>query len=164
MRIGPKATAAWQADPGSAAAVRLRRMASWFGRLNLLLSLLLALVVFPVVRLLPGTREEREIRSQRWVHRACRVLLGTLQLLGVMRLRTQENWGSAFLMAATVYYFVISLSIAIGMLPFVLGLAALHLWLASSAYPALGVSVGLFVAGTTGLWLGRRGGPPHGGV
>jgi len=67
------------------------------------------------------------------------------------------NWGSAFLMAATIYYFIISLSIAIGMLPFVLALAALHMWLASSVYPALGVSVGLFVAGITGLWLGRRG-------
>lgn len=67
------------------------------------------------------------------------------------------NWGSAFLMAATIYYFIISLSIAIGLLPFVLGLAALQLWLASSVYPTLGVSTGLFVAGTVGLWLGRRG-------
>ena len=67
------------------------------------------------------------------------------------------NWGSAFLMAATIYYFIISLSIAIGMLPFVLGLASLQLWLASSDYPPLGVSAGLFVAGTVGLWLGRRG-------
>jgi len=67
------------------------------------------------------------------------------------------NWGSAFLMAATIYYFIISLSIAIGMLPFVLGLATLQLWLTSSVYPALGVSTGLFVAGATGLWLGRRG-------
>ncbi len=67
------------------------------------------------------------------------------------------NWGSAFLMASTIYYFIISLSLAIGMLPFMLGLATLQLWLASSGYPALGVSTGLLAAGTVGLWLGRRG-------
>lgn len=67
------------------------------------------------------------------------------------------NWGSAFLIAATIYYFIISLSIAIGMLPFMLGLASLQLWLSASDYPAQGVSVGLLIAGTVGLWLGRRG-------
>lgn len=67
------------------------------------------------------------------------------------------NWGSAFLMATAIYYFIISLSLAIGMLPFLLGLSAVQVWLAQSAYPQLGVSVGLLVAGTVGLWLGRRG-------
>ena len=66
------------------------------------------------------------------------------------------NWGSAFLMATAIYYFIISLSLAIGMLPFLLGLAAMQLWLARSPYPPLGVSIGLLVAGTLGLWLGRR--------
>ena len=37
--VGPRATAAGQADPGSAPALRLRRQASWMGRLNLLLAL-----------------------------------------------------------------------------------------------------------------------------
>lgn len=67
------------------------------------------------------------------------------------------NWGSAFLMATAIYYFIISLSLAIGMLPFLLGLAACQLWLTQSQYPPLGVSVGLLVAGAVGLWLGRRG-------
>lgn len=67
------------------------------------------------------------------------------------------NWGSAFLMATAIYYFIISLSLAIGMLPFLLGLSALQLWLAQSPYPQLGVSVGLLVAGTIGLSLGRLG-------
>ena len=66
------------------------------------------------------------------------------------------NWGSAFLIATTIYYFIISLSLAIGMLPFMLGLASLQLWLEGSRYPALGVSVGLLVAGIVGLLLGRR--------
>lgn len=67
------------------------------------------------------------------------------------------NWGSAFLMATTIYYFIISLSLAIGMLPFLLGLAAIQLWLANSGYPAPGMNGGLLVAGIFGLWLGRRG-------
>ena len=71
------------------------------------------------------------------------------------------NWGSAFLMVTAVYYFIISLSLAIGLLPFLLGLAAIQMWLANSGYPALGVSTGLLVAGIVGLLLGRRGSVPE---
>ena len=51
------------------------------------LSLLLALVIFPVIRLLPGTRDEKEIRSQLWVHRFLRILFATSEFLHVIRLR-----------------------------------------------------------------------------
>ena len=92
------------------------------------------------------------------------VVVGTVGLLWYLpvpdefrQISPLLNWGSAFLMAATVYYFIISLSLAIGMLPFLLGLASLQLWLAASKYPAVGVSTGLFVAGIVGLSLGRRG-------
>mgnify|MGYP001826167066 FL=1 len=92
------------------------------------------------------------------------VVVGTVGLLWYLpvpdefgQISPLLNWGSAFLMAATVYYFIISLSLAIGMLPFLLGLASLQLWLAASTYPALGVSTGLLVAGIVGLALGRRG-------
>ena len=54
------------------------------------LSLLLGLVIFPIIRLLPGTREEKETRSQRCVHRFVRVLFGTVDLLQVMRLRCND--------------------------------------------------------------------------
>jgi hypothetical protein len=66
------------------------------------------------------------------------------------------NWGSAFLMVATVYYFIISLSLAIGLLPFVMGVAFIHLWLPESDYSAVRVSVGLLLAGVIGLWMGHR--------
>ncbi|MGI9233453.1 MAG: hypothetical protein ACR2RD_07470 [Woeseiaceae bacterium] len=91
------------------------------------------------------------------------VVVGTVGLLWSLPIPVEFyeispflNWGSAFLIAATIYYFIISLSIAIGMLPFMLGLASLQLWLSASGYPAQGVSIGLLVAGTVGLWLGRR--------
>jgi len=85
-------------------------------------------------------------------------VLWTLPIPGEFReISPLLNWGSAFLMATTIYYFIISLSLAIGMLPFLLGLAAVQLWLAGSGYPPRGVSIALLVAGTAGLWLGRRG-------
>jgi uncharacterized membrane protein YGL010W len=70
------------------------------------------------------------------------------------------NWGSAFLMAAMVYYFIISISLAIGMLPFVAGVTALQLWLVESSLSLRWVSSGLFVASIVGLYTGhhRKGG------
>ena len=92
------------------------------------------------------------------------VVLGTIGLFWFLPVPAEFheispllNWGSAFLMATAIYYFIISLSLAIGMLPFLLGVAALQLWLAQSPYSQLGVSTGLLLAGTVGLWLGRRG-------
>ena len=66
------------------------------------------------------------------------------------------NWGSAFLMAAVVYYFIISLPLAIGLLPFVLGVAFVQIWLDGSGYAPMQAAAGLFIAGLVGLWLGRR--------
>ncbi len=56
-----------------------------------LLGMLLAVVIFPIIRLLPGTREQKEIRSQLWVHRIVRILLATFELLQVMRLRCSNG-------------------------------------------------------------------------
>jgi len=67
------------------------------------------------------------------------------------------NWGSAFLMVTAIYYFIISLSLAIGLLPFLLGLAAIQMWLTTSGLPATAISTGLLVAGTAGLMLCRGG-------
>lgn len=66
------------------------------------------------------------------------------------------NWGTAFLMATAVYYFIISVSLAIGMLPFVVGVAGIQVLLGQSAYSPLKVSLGLLLAGIIGLWLGHR--------
>jgi hypothetical protein len=66
------------------------------------------------------------------------------------------NWGSAFLMVTAVYYFIISLSLAIGLLPFLLGLAFIQLWLLQSDYSPQRVSIGLLSAGIIGIWLGHR--------
>lgn len=66
------------------------------------------------------------------------------------------NWGSTFLMAAVVYYFIISVPLAIGMLPFMLALTALAHWLELSRLSLAAVSLGLTAAGLAGLVAGRR--------
>ena len=66
------------------------------------------------------------------------------------------NWGSAFLMVTAIYYFIISLSIAIGLLPFLLALAFFQMWLQGSGYAPMRASAGLLLAGFIGLWLGHR--------
>ncbi len=66
------------------------------------------------------------------------------------------NWGSAFLMATAVYYFIISLALAIGLLPFLLGVGAVQMWLVASEYSATRVTAGLLIAGILGLAMGHR--------
>ena len=70
------------------------------------------------------------------------------------------NWATAFLMAAVVYYFIISISLAIGMLPFIFGLTTGQIWLANSSLPLERIVAGLFLASIAGLFVGRysRGG------
>jgi uncharacterized membrane protein YGL010W len=66
------------------------------------------------------------------------------------------NWATAFLLAAVVYYFIISMPLAIGMLPFLAALVTFELWLQHSEYSALRAAAGLTLASVVGLYLGRR--------
>lgn len=74
-----------------------------------------------------------------------------------IRISPVLNWGSAFLMAAVVYYFIISMALAIGMLPFIFGIAFGHVWLLDSPLPHARVSASLFVASLIGLFLSHAG-------
>ena len=94
------------------------------------------------------------------------VVIGTVGLLWTLptpaeffEISPLLNWGSAFLMATAIYYFIISLSLAIGMLPFLLGLAALQLWLAQSPYPPPGGRGCWALAWETGTWQLSRSAP-----
>lgn len=71
------------------------------------------------------------------------------------------NWGSLFLMAALIYYFIISVPLALGMLPVIIVIFALEFWLESLGRwtrPAVAL---LTLAGVTGLFAARHG---HGGA
>ena len=65
------------------------------------------------------------------------------------------NWGTAFLMAAVVYYFIISISLAIGMLPFIFGITAAQIWLTDSDWSHPAVSSALVIVGVLGLIAGQ---------
>ena len=71
------------------------------------------------------------------------------------------NWGSLFLLAALVYYFIISLPLAIGMLPVIGAVIAFEFWLQLSGDWLKPVAAALTLAGIAGLALGHagRGGP-----
>jgi len=92
------------------------------------------------------------------------VVLGTVGLLWSLPVPDRfyaisplVNWGSLFLMVATIYYFIISVPLAIGMLPFVMGIASIQIWLEASPHSPIQVAAGFLVAGIFGLLLGRRG-------
>jgi hypothetical protein len=67
------------------------------------------------------------------------------------------NWATSFLMAAVVYYFVIATSLAIGMLPFAVGVTALAWWLEHSGRALELCAAFALLAGVGGLILGRGG-------
>mgnify|MGYP006093632911 FL=1 len=60
-------------------------------------------------------------------------------------------------MVTAIYYFIISLSLAIGLLPFLLGLAAIQILLMNAGLPALEISIGLLAGGIISLILSRQG-------
>jgi uncharacterized membrane protein YGL010W len=65
------------------------------------------------------------------------------------------NWGSTFLMAAEVYYFIISISLAIGMLPLVVAIAMLIAILHAVVDSPLWFSVATLLIGCAGLYIGK---------
>lgn len=85
------------------------------------------------------------------------LLLGTVGLLWSLPVPNEFadispllNWGSVFLMATLVYYFIISISLAVGMVPFILGVSVFQWWLAEQlTVPGCGACVltGIGVAG-----------------
>lgn len=117
------------------------------------------------------TRYERNNRDIRlplvyWLA-APLLVLGFVGLLWALpipaefrRISPLLNWGSAFLMATLIYYFIISVPLALGMLPFIVGVMALEMWLAASDNWLRPVAAGLTLAGLAGLVAGHasRGG------
>jgi len=65
------------------------------------------------------------------------------------------NWGTAFIMAATVYYFILSISLAIGMLPFVMFVVMVVAWMDRLDWPLWSLSGAIFVVAWAGQWVGH---------
>ena len=75
---------------------------------------------------------------------------------GFVAISPALNWGTAFLMAAVVYYFVMSVPLAIGMLPVVIGIVATVVWLETLPFPLVYSSLALFVAAWVGQFIGHQ--------
>jgi hypothetical protein len=67
------------------------------------------------------------------------------------------NWGTAFLMAAVVYYFIIATSLAIGMLPFVIALTSAAYWIETTALALELIAACALLSGVAGLFVSRTG-------
>ena len=90
------------------------------------------------------------------------LVVGTVGLLWVLpipaefaRISPVLNWGSSFLMAAVVYYFIISMPLAIGMLPFIFGVVVVLIRVQESPWPLSRVAALLFASSLIGIYLGR---------
>jgi len=66
------------------------------------------------------------------------------------------NWGTTFLLAAVVYYFIMSIPLALGMLPVVLAITLAVAWLDSLDASLLLLSIVLFVAAWIGQFIGHQ--------
>jgi hypothetical protein len=92
------------------------------------------------------------------------LLIGTVALLWSLpvpeafrEISPALNWGTAFLMAAAVYYFIISLPLGSGMILFVLGVAAVQTWLAGLSVPLAYTGSVITGVATAGLFFGHYG-------
>ncbi|MEO0998771.1 MAG: Mpo1-like protein, partial [Pseudomonadota bacterium] len=66
------------------------------------------------------------------------------------------NWGTVFLLAAVVYYFIMSIPLALGMLPVVLAIVATVAWIDRLDVSLLLVSIVLFIVAWIGQFIGHR--------
>ncbi len=65
------------------------------------------------------------------------------------------NWGTAFVMAAVVYYFLMSVSLGLGMVLVVLAMMAVVNWLDGFATPLWVISLAIFVIAWIGQFIGH---------
>lgn len=99
------------------------------------------------------------------LHWICAPLL-TMSFVGILsclpvpselaRLSPVVDWGTLFLMAAIVYYFIMSTALALGMLPFVVLIVAMLVWLDQADAPLLLLSASGLLVATIGQHLGHR--------
>jgi uncharacterized membrane protein YGL010W len=103
--------------------------------------------------------------TNRALHWVCAPLLtvsfvGALSSLpvpaAIAELSPVVDWGTLFLMAAVVYYFIMSITLAFGTLPFVVGLVATIVWLKQAGAPLLLLSTSGLLLAAIGQHLGHR--------
>ena len=98
------------------------------------------------------------------VHKIC-VPLIVISLIGLLwcipvpaeftRISPALNWGTTFLLASIVYYFIMSIPLAIGMLPLVLLTVLIVNWADRLTWPLWLISGSVFVVAWAGQFYGH---------
>ena len=73
-----------------------------------------------------------------------------------MRISPAMNWAVLFAMAAVVYYFILSASLAIGMVLILAAMLALAHWISVSSWSLPWLSAAVFVLAWIGQFIGHR--------
>ncbi len=104
-------------------------------------------------------------RTNKLLHYVC-VPVIVLSLVGILwalpvpqafvEISPALNWGTCFMLASVVYYFILSLPLALGMLPFVLLITAILSWIDKSSWPLMQVSIALVVIAWIGQFIGHK--------
>lgn len=108
--------------------------------------------------------ESHTHRINRVLHWIC-VPLIVMSLIGLLwslpvpeefsRASPALNWGTLFIMAAVVYYFIMSISLAFGILPVVISMVAIVAWVDTLSAPLWLVSAAMFVISWSGQFIGH---------
>ncbi|MBT8143411.1 MAG: DUF962 domain-containing protein [Gammaproteobacteria bacterium] len=118
----------------------------------------------PVNEWLDEYGESHQNATNKFLHWIC-VPLIVLSLVGLLwsapvpavfeQVSPLMNWGTLFMLAALVYYFIMSFTLAIGMV-FVTGaMVALLVWMDGLNVPLWQLSIGIFVVAWIGQFIGH---------
>jgi len=90
------------------------------------------------------------------------ILLSVLGLLSVLpvpsallEISPYLNWGTLFALAALVYYFLVSVPLALGMTPVLLALLGIVRWLDGFSTPLWIICIAIFVIAWIGQFIGH---------
>lgn len=85
-------------------------------------------------------------------------LLWSIKLVDIFQAPSSSilNLGLIFISATIIYYFVISKMLAVGMIPFIIGIIVIFLWLENTDYPIISILIGLNITSLYGLFRGRK--------
>ena len=113
---------------------------------------------------LRASGEDHTHRINKLLHWIC-VPLIVMSLIGLLwslpvpeefsRASPTLNWGTLFLLASVVYYFIMSISLAFGILPFVIAVVGVVAWVDSLSVPLWLVSGVVFVIAWLGQFIGH---------
>ena len=66
------------------------------------------------------------------------------------------HWGTLFVMASIVYYFIMSITLALGVIPFLAAVLAVIAWLEAQSAPVLLCSAIALLVAASGQFIGHR--------